>query len=198
MPKIMSIYDDMLIYEEFIKKIGYSIVEKLQPASCAVYLIKNKGYKVIKISNKEDTYEFKEARWEFDHILREHEILKEVKGVDGIAQMLDFYRQPYKERDEIVAIIKKYINGKTLSKKISSAKNQKILEQAVRTIHKIGFADLDLWKSNIIIEEISEKPYIIDLGYAKSKKEVSAATFKKHKEEDLRDLENILDFKRQS
>jgi len=191
----MGIYEDMLIYEKFIEKLGYSIIEKLQPASCAVYLIKNDGYKVIKISNKEDKTTYEESKWEFNHILKEHEVLKRVKGVEGIAQMLNFYRQPYKKNDEIAAIIKEYIKGKRPSKKISDKKNQKILDHAVRAIHESGFANLDLWQGNIIIEEISEKPYLIDLGYAESKKEHSAAEFKEYKTNDLRDLERLLDSK---
>lgn len=173
------------LYEEFIKDQGYTIIERLRPSSCNVYQIRDSDYKVIKISSKN-------CDWSFEHILNEQKVLKKVKGIEGIAQMLNFYKKPYQECYKIIAVIKEYIKGEMMSKKISDTKNQKILEQAVKAIHKEGFVMLDLWEQNLIIERISEKPYIIDLGLAKSKKELTARLFESYKKHDLEDLERLL------
>ncbi|MDP2907233.1 MAG: serine/threonine-protein kinase [Nanoarchaeota archaeon] len=173
------------LYEEFIKDLGYTIMEMLCPSSCNVYRIRDSDYKVIKISNKNHI-------WAFDHILKEHEVLKRVKGVDGIAPLKNFYKKSY-QKHKIIAVIKEYIKGEMMGKKISDAKNQEILEQAVKVIHKEGYVMLDLWNGNIIIERKTEKPYIIDLGLAKSIKELPAQLFEEYKKNDLEDLERLFD-----
>ncbi|MBM3199590.1 serine/threonine protein kinase [Candidatus Woesearchaeota archaeon] len=191
----MPLDEGLPLYFEFIENLNYSITEKLTPSSCAVYKIRNGDYKVIKMSNREDKTCPKKSKWSFDHILNEYRVLKKVKGVDGIAQMLEFYRQPCNGNDEIVAIVKQYLQGKRLTIRISETNNQKIIEEAVKAVHKAGFVNIDLWYGNILVEEASKKPYIIDLGLVKSKKEVSSEVFKEYKKKDLEDLEHLLTFK---
>ncbi|MDP3698913.1 MAG: hypothetical protein Q8R47_04960 [Nanoarchaeota archaeon] len=175
------------IYQDFIKYLGYNVLESLFPASCEVYKVEREG--MVFIAKVGDQW-----RWDdntaYKHVVREHEVLERAKEMEGIPQT-HFFRV-YQGRQELALLVKEYIGGKTLKERqnsFSETQKDDLLSQ-IRIFHNQGMADLDIHSSgcNVLITP-EGKPRLFDLGSVRFESEVAREEFADLKARDLRGAE---------
>ena len=184
----------------WIETLGFEVVERLEPTNGIVYKVRDgQDLRVFKVGHNPL------LRGPFKNLLRENKVLERVDGLEGVSHKIAFYDRygsllsplknlflGYFRRDRLRGLLKEYIKGKQLydGEKISGIKAQKFIEAIVRELHKQGIVNLQLLPQNVVITPATE-PYIIDLGIAYFKDEISDKKFKEFREKDLQDLESL-------
>ncbi|MFH1589013.1 MAG: hypothetical protein ABIB43_00405 [archaeon] len=175
--------------KKIIRNLGYRIVDEMSQGLCDVYLVKENNsnkevFRTLKIATDSRTSGYR-------HILTENKVLDGLKKVNGVAKKID-YKHILISRNNALVLVKEFIEGETLFDKYCKfdKQQQKSLEQTVNSIHRVGFAQLDLKSQNIVIAD-NKKPYLIDLGTAVSRKSMSPVAFANYEKKDIERLENI-------
>ncbi|MDH3353469.1 MAG: serine/threonine-protein kinase, partial [Nanoarchaeota archaeon] len=134
--------------------------------------------------------------WGRQRLGRERDILRMAEGVSGITHLVKDYTKEFDFYTQ--AILKEYFPGENLSminkSKISTSAQQKA-EEAVRDLHSIGIANLDLKPSDIIISPNGWDSKIVGFGHCSSYSDdnqyVSKREFDRAKQKDLYRLESL-------
>lgn len=130
--------------------------------------------------------------WERRHIDIEKEVLEMSKDVEGITHLVKDYGVI---KNEHIAILKEYAEGETLSKfgKIINREVKEQLISAISELHYIGIANLDINDSNVVVSKDKNSAKIIDLGYCKFKRNLTAHQFDVYRTTDFEDLKSIFE-----
>ncbi len=172
------------IYVDFLRYLGYNVLEQLTPSSCAVFKIEQEG-KVMIAKIGDQMY----SGLAYKHVFREHEILESATGITGVPQGISF--RTYQGNQPLALLIKEYIEGEPLSRNLDSATQKDSIKALISSFHTKGMASLDLERPSNIIISPQGQPYLIDLGSIFFSSELSADRFEAHKNDDLNSLEAL-------
>ena len=173
-------------YRDFIRFLGYAVLERLSPASCEVYKVEREG-KLLVAKVGDQWYN----GFTYKHVVREHEVLERARAIEGVPQ--EHFFRTYRGAQDMALLIKEYLEGRTLEMQNTFSETQKDdLISRIRVFHNQGMADLDIHSSgrNVLITP-EGKPRLIDLGSVQLESELPKESFSNLKAVDLRGAEYL-------
>jgi serine/threonine protein kinase len=198
------------------KKDGFSIVSRLPSCNTGVYKVSDgNGFKVLKLMDsriRRMEMGGKLVRIDtigsINAICLENIVLKKASKSNRLPQQYDYFSpsainrlmqrlfMTYMPPTE-TWILKEYIDGEPLGYRIPTGyiteryieKNHDFIIEAVRKIHDVGYANLDIVSPNIVVSN-QGMPYLIDfIGQGTvNKYEVTPGTYERYKSRDLKEL----------
>jgi serine/threonine protein kinase len=186
--------------KKLLEKLGYSLVSSLG-GNCFVYRAKRKGKKVtLKMDNPFNVHGF-QTKNEIRILSR----VKEVRGdnvdlfrrvigcgyLSGVAQIIDFYEKIEVKGyvEDVSILVKNYICGETSMNMRLNKRQFAYLERTISELHESGIFRLDLHnRGNVIIEDYTGLPKLIDLGIAGMNEDICVPEFSSSI--DLKDLKS--------
>jgi len=202
--------------EKISKKFGYDFMRLLGCGTyCASSLVQKNGMnflaktmnpnRSIYPSTMYDLY--LSAANKIEHIDNEKKAYDRIGDIEGVVKCYDYHSVPrlgiIRAISELnssefspshyTLLLKKYVEGEVMKrgKKITNLKDQVMLENAVKSMHKNGVVSFDLHPGNILIST-SGTPYLFDFGLCLFSDRMTSTCRDMHESEDLKDLEKLM------
>ena len=160
----------MSFYQNVIERGNYQILESFPRSRCRVFRVGIEDDMFVMKLPDIDRYDFG-----VHHILREALVLERAGSVDGVPALMSLESGlPEELQEQLIMqgldpdifykLLRTYIPGSTAKDKRVGFEFRGYLHDIVRYFHGSGMANLDLRPDNVILQQDTQMPHLIDFG----------------------------------